>query len=165
MVFSGIILILFLFYIDLSSDLILSTAYRFIAVFLGILAGVAIGELLKHRNREGEGRNLLIDLVEELRVNETLLETDNKLRKGFWILSIRSGLARYLPYRERRMLWNIYSDITHYNEEVELLHRARLEGKEDLLKSEFFEEISSLREKIRSNIEIVKSNHDTDEYI
>ena len=161
---SGIFLILMLIPLGVDSESVLLTTYRFIAVFHGVLAGVSIGEYLKIRTKEREGKNLLIDLVEELRVNETLLDSENKLRKGFWILGIRSGLARYLPNRERRMLWNIYSNITHYNEEVELLHRARLDGKDEFLTPDFLNEISELRDEIRKNIEIVKSRHSTDDY-
>ena len=162
---SGTFLILMLIPLGVDSESVLLTTYRFIAVFHGVLAGVSIGEYLKIRTKEHEGKNLLIDLVEELRVNETLLDSEIKLRKGFWVLGIRSGLARYLPKRERRMLWNIYSSITHYNEEVELLHRARLDDKVDILSTDFLREIAELKDNIRKLIGVVISRHSTDEYV
>ncbi len=149
----------------LAGEAIVSNAYRFIIIFHSMIAGIALGEFFKMRNNEKTGKGLLIDLVEELRVNREIIDSDTKLRKGFWILSIRSGLARYIPYRERRMLWNIYSDITHYNEEMGILHQANLRGESDALPQSFLDEISNLRKTIGKLIDVVLERHSTDEYI
>ncbi len=150
---------------DLASEAIVSNAYRFIIIFHSMIAGITLGEFFKIRNNEKTGRGLLIDLVEELRVNRNLLQSDTKLRKGFWVLSIRSGLARYLPYRERRMLWNIHSDITHYNEEMDILHQANLRGESEALPQSFLNEVDNLRKTIKELIDVVLERHSTDEYV
>ena len=77
---------------------------RLMSIFFGMLAGIALGEVFKIRNKKKSGRVLLSDLFEELRVNLETLKTDLPLRKGFWILGIRSGRAEYIPDKQRRML-------------------------------------------------------------
>ncbi|MGY5875493.1 MAG: hypothetical protein RTU30_07090 [Candidatus Thorarchaeota archaeon] len=150
---------------DLASEALVSNTYRFIIIFHSMIAGITLGEFFKIRNSEKTGKGLLIDLVEELRVNKDIIDSDTKLRKGFWLLSIRSGLARYLPYRERRMLWNIYSNITHYNEEMDILHQSNLRGESDALPQSFLDEISNLRRAIKELIDVVLERHSTEEYI
>lgn len=131
---------------------IIRDGYRLMSIFLGMLAGIALGEVFKIRNNKKSARSLLNDLLEELRVNLNLLETDLPLRKGFWILGIRSGRAEYIPEGKRRMLWEVYSRITHYNEDIGLLHRKLIiEGKESLM-PEMREEVERFRNEIGGRI-------------
>ncbi|MBD3406085.1 MAG: hypothetical protein GF411_08175 [Candidatus Lokiarchaeota archaeon] len=103
---------------------------RLISNFLGMLGGTSLGEYFKKRNNEKSSRTLSNDLADELIVNLELLEDEIPLRKGFWIFGIRSGRAEYLPESERKMLWETYSRITHYNEEIKKFHWANLGIKE-----------------------------------
>ncbi len=129
-------------------DVALGNGLRIISIFLGMLAGLSLGEYFKIRNNMKTGEDLLMDITEEIRINETLLDNEVQLRKGFWILGIRSGLARYLPQEERRMLWEIYSNITHYNEEIQTIHYARLGQTSFKPTPELVQEISRLRDLI-----------------
>lgn len=136
----------------LGIDGIIRDGYRLLSIFLGMLAGIALGEVFKIRNNKKSARTLVNDLLEELRVNLDLLETDLPLRKGFWILGIRSGRAEFIPVDKRRLLWEIYSRITHYNEDIGLLHRKLIvEGKESLM-PEMREEVEKFRNEIRKRI-------------
>lgn len=126
--------------------------YRLISIFLGMLGGISLGEVFKMRNNEKSARSLLTDLREELRVNLDILNTDLPLRKGFWILGIRSGRVEFIQQEKRRLLWEIYSRVTHYNEDIGLLHRKLIiEGKESLM-PEMREEVERFRNEIRSRI-------------
>ena len=125
---------------------------RLISIFIGMLAGISLGEVFKIRNNKKSARSLLADLLEELRVNLDLLNTDLPLRKGFWILGIRSGRVEFIQQDKRRLLWEIYSRVTHYNEDIGLLHRKLIiEGKESLM-PEMREEVERFRNEIRSRI-------------
>ena len=125
---------------------------RLISIFIGMLAGISLGEVFKIRNNKRSARSLLADLLEELRVNLDLLNTDLPLRKGFWILGIRSGRVELIQQDKRRLLWEIYSRVTHYNEDIGLLHRKLIiEGKESLM-PEMREEVERFRNEIRSRI-------------
>lgn len=125
---------------------------RLISIFIGMLAGISLGEVFKIRNNKRSARSLLADLLEELRVNLDLLNTDLPLRKGFWILGIRSGRVEFIQQDKRRLLWEIYSRVTHYNEDIGLLHRKLIiEGKESLM-PEMREEVERFRNEIRSRI-------------
>ncbi len=131
---------------------IIRDGYRLLSIFFGMLAGIALGEIFKIRNNRKTGRLLLSDLIEELRVNVETLKTDLPLRKGFWILSIRSGHAEYIPDKERRMLWEIYSRITHYNDDIGMIHRKMVVEGKDSLFPEMREEIDKFREEINTRI-------------
>ncbi len=133
-------------------DAVLGNGLRMLSIFLGMLAGFSLGEYFKIRNNKKTGEDLLMDIAEEIRINETLLDNEVQLRKGFWILGIRSGLARYLPREERRMLWEIYSNITHYNDEIQTIHYARLGQTSFKPTPELAQEISRLRDLIRALI-------------
>jgi hypothetical protein len=134
-------------------DAIISNGYRLFSIFLGILAGIALGEVFKIRSNQKTARELAVDLLEELRVNLDLLETDLPLRKGFWILGIRSGRVQFIQQDKRRKLWEIYSRVTHYNEDIGLLHRKLvIEGRDSLL-PEMSEEVEKFRLEIRERIE------------
>ena len=136
----------------LGIDGIIRDGYRLMSIFLGMLAGIALGEVFKIRNNKKSALDLLVDLFEELRVNLKLLETDLPLRKGFWILGIRSGRVEYIQREKRRMLWEIYSRVTHYNEDIGLLHRKLIiEGKESLM-PEMREEVEKFRGEIKKTI-------------
>ena len=125
---------------------------RLISIFVGMLAGIALGEVFKIRSNKKSALDLLIDLLEELRVNLQLLETDLPLRKGYWILGISSGRVEYIEREKRRMLWEIYSRVTHYNEDIGLLHRKLIiEGKESLM-PEMREEVECFRSEIKMAI-------------
>ena len=117
-------------------DVALGNSIRIISIFLGMLAGFSLGEYFKI-------------ITEEIRINETLLDNEVQLRKGFWILGIRSGLARYLPQEERRKLWEIYSNITHYNDEIQTIHHARLGQTSFKPTPELVQEIDRIRDLIR----------------
>jgi len=131
---------------------ILRDGYRLLSIFFGMLAGIALGEVFKIRNNRKSGRILFSDLLEELKVNLETLKTDLPLRKGFWILGIRSGRAEYIPDEQRRMLWEIYSRITHYNDDIGMIHRKMIvEGKESLF-PEMREEIERFRKEISTRI-------------
>jgi hypothetical protein len=125
---------------------------RLISIFIGMLAGIALGEVFKIRNNKKSALSLLADLLEELRVNLDLLKTDLPLRKGFWILGIRSGRMEFIQQDKRRLLWEIYSRVTHYNEDIGLLHRKLIiEGKESLM-PEMREEVERFRNDIGTRI-------------
>lgn len=136
----------------LGIDGIIRDGYRLMSIFLGMLAGIALGEVFKIRNNKKSARSLFIDLLEELKVNRGLLDTDLPLRKGFWILGIRSGRVEFIRQDKRRLLWEIYSRITHYNEDIGLLHRKLIiEGKDSLM-PEMREEVERFRDEIRKRI-------------
>jgi hypothetical protein len=137
----------------LGIDGIIRDGYRLMSIFLGMLAGIALGEVFKIRNNKKSALSLLDDLLEELRVNLDLLNTDLPLRKGFWILGIRSGLVEFIQQDKRRLLWEIYSRVTHYNEDIGLIHRKLIiEGKESLM-PEMREEVERFRNEIKKCIE------------
>ena len=137
----------------LGIDGIIRDGYRLMSIFLGMLAGIALGEVFKIRNNKKSALSLLDDLLEELRVNLDLLNTDLPLRKGFWILGIRSGRVEFIQQDKRRLLWEIYSRVTHYNEDIGLLHRKLIiEGKESLM-PEMREEVERFRNEIKKCIE------------
>lgn len=131
---------------------IIRDGYRLMSIFFGMLAGTALGEVFKIRNRKKSGKILLLDLLEELRVNLETLKTDLPLRKGFWILGIRSGRAEYIPDKQRRMLWEIYSRITHYNDDIGMIHRKMVVEGKDSLFPEMREEIDRFRKEINTGI-------------
>ncbi|MHA1929280.1 MAG: hypothetical protein ACTSV2_11960 [Candidatus Thorarchaeota archaeon] len=131
---------------------IIRDGYRLMSIFFGMLAGTALGEVFKIRNNKKSGRVLLSDLLEELRVNLETLKTDLPLRKGFWILGIRSGRAEYIPGKQRRMLWEIYSRITHYNDDIGMLHRKMIVEGKDSLFPEMQKEIDRVRKEINTGI-------------
>ncbi|MGY5873693.1 MAG: hypothetical protein RTV72_15705 [Candidatus Thorarchaeota archaeon] len=131
---------------------VIRDGYRLLSIFFGMLAGTALGEVFKIRNNRKTGRALLSDLLEELRVNVETLKTDLPLRKGFWILGIRSGRAEYIPDKQRRMLWEIYSRITHYNDDIGLIHRKMIVEGKDSLFPEMREEIERFRKEIGTRI-------------
>ncbi len=132
---------------------LLRDGYRLLSIFLGVLAGVSLGELFKIRNNNNSAKNLLADLIEELKVNITLIKRGVPLRKGFWILGIRSGRAEFLGQEERRNLWEIYSRITHYNKDLQHVHQATLiEGGYEVppnLRNELDEFCNEIRDRIR----------------
>jgi hypothetical protein len=131
---------------------VIRDSYRLFSIFLGMLGGISLGEVFKIRNSQKNAKTLFLDLLEELRVNLDLLVTDLPLRKGFWILGIRSGRVQFIEQEKRRMLWEIYSRITHYNEDIGLLHRKLvIEGKGSLL-PEIREEVEKFRTEIRERI-------------
>ena len=131
---------------------ILRDGYRLLSIFFGMLAGTTLGEVFKIRNNKKTGQVLLLDLLEELRVNLETLKTDLPLRKGFWILGIRSGRAEYIPDTQRRMLWEIYSRITHYNDDIGMIHRKMIVEGKDSLFPEMREEIDRFRKEINTGI-------------
>ncbi len=112
--------------LPLGIDQALNSAIRLTSIFLGVLAGVSLGEYLKNRNNMQSGQRLMRDLLAELLVNRQLIERRGILRKGFWILGIRSGRAQYLPERQRFDLWHIYSLITHYNDDLQHVHTLEI---------------------------------------
>jgi hypothetical protein len=148
----------------LGIDAILRDGYRLLSIFLGVLAGVALGEHFKIRNDSKAGAALYRDLVEELRVNQELLEKRVPLRKGFWIMGIRSGIARHLPGDSRRDLWDIYSNITHYNEEFQLLHSRKLVEPELSVGGGLQNEVDELRNLIGDLIGRFLRNAEPDTY-
>jgi hypothetical protein len=128
---------------------VIRDGYRLFSIFLGMLGGIALGEIFKLRNNQKSAKTLLMDLLEELRVNLTTLDSDLPLRKGFWILGIRSGRVQFIEEQKRRMLWEIYSKVTHYNEDIGLLHRNLIaEVKEEQIR----EEVERFRNEIRERI-------------
>jgi len=131
---------------------IIRDGYRLLSIFFGMLAGTALGEVFKIRSNKKTGQVLLSDLLEELRVNLEALKTDLPLRKGFWILGIRSGRAEYIPDKQRRMLWEIYSRITHYNDDIGMIHRKMIVEGKDSLFPEMREEIDRFRKEINTGI-------------
>ncbi len=131
---------------------IIRDGYRLLSIFFGMLAGTALGEVFKIRNNKKTGHVLMLDLLEELRVNLETLKTDLPLRKGFWILGIRSGRAEYIPDKQRRMLWEIYSRITHYNDDIGMIHRKMIVEGKDSLFPEMREEIDRFRKEINTGI-------------
>ena len=133
-------------------DAIISNGYRLFSIFLGMLAGIALGEVFKIRTNQKSARELETDLLEELKVNLDLLETNLPLRKGFWVLGIRSGRAQFIQHDRRRMLWEIYSRVTHYNEDIGLLHRKLIIEGIDSLMPEMRAEVERFRNEIRSKI-------------
>ena len=145
---TGITAILLELFLPNGAERILSDGYRLLSIFLGVLAGVSLGEYFKMRTNQKAGNVLHSDLIEELRINYGLLTKDIPLRKGFWILGIRSGIARYLSENIRRDLWNIYSNITHYNDEFQRYHIAKMGQGGSSITPELEEEISNLRELI-----------------
>ena len=145
---TGAVAILFELLIPNGAERVLSDGYRLLSIFLGVLAGVALGEYFKIRNNQKAGNTLHSDLIEELRVNHGLLKKDIPLRKGFWILGIRSGIARYLSDEVRHDLWNIYSNITHYNDEFQRYHTTKMTQTGSSITPELEEEISNLRDLI-----------------
>ena len=149
---TGVVAILLELLLPNGSERILSDGYRLLSIFLGVLAGVSLGEYFKIRTNQKAGDVLQRDLIEELRTNYDLLTKDVPLRKGFWILGIRSGIARYLFEDIRRDLWNIYSNITHYNDEFQRYHIAKLGQSESTISAELQREIVSLRELISTLI-------------
>jgi len=149
---TGVTAILFELLLPNGAERILSDGYRLLSIFLGVLAGVSLGEYFKIRTNQKAGDVLHSDLIEELRINYGLLKKDIPLRKGFWVLGIRSGIARYLTEDIRRDLWNIYSNITHYNDEFQRYHIATMGQTADFVTPEFQEEITNLRELIRGLI-------------
>ena len=136
----------------LGIDAIISNGYRLFSIFLGMLAGIALGEVFKIRTNQKSARELETDLLEELKVNLDLLETNLPLRKGFWVLGIRSGRVQFIQHDRRRMLWEIYSRVTHYNEDIGLLHRKLIIEGIDSLMPEMREEVERFRYEIRSKI-------------
>lgn len=149
---TGIIAILLEFLLPNGVERILSDGYRLLSIFLGVLGGVSLGEYFKIRNNQNAGNSLQNDLIEELRINHNLLKTNLPLRKGFWILGIRSGIARYLPDSVRLDLWNIYSIITHYNDEFQIFHAAKMRQDGKSITPELQEEIAHLQESITNLI-------------
>jgi hypothetical protein len=136
----------------LGMEAIISNGYRLFSIFLGMLAGIALGEVFKIRSNQKTARELTVDLMEELRINLDLLETDLPLRKGFWILGIRSGRVQFIQQEKRRKLWEIYSRVTHYNEDIGLLHRKIIIEGRELLMPEMREEVERFRVEIRERI-------------
>jgi hypothetical protein len=131
---------------------VIRDGYRLFSIFLGILGGIVLGEIFKIRNNQKSAKTLLVDLLEELRVNLKTLDTDLPLRKGFWILGIRSGQVQFIEENRRRKLWEIYSRVTHFNEDINLLHRKLIvEGKEGLM-PEMRKEVEKIRNEIRERI-------------
>ncbi|MBD3159540.1 MAG: hypothetical protein GF309_12175 [Candidatus Lokiarchaeota archaeon] len=147
---SGVVMILSLWPRGLDS--VLLNATRLVSIFLGMLGGTALGELFRIRNNQQTGQKLLDDLREECKANLEILGTGVPLRKGFWILGMRSGRAQYLPDENRHNLWEIYSRITHYNEDIENLHRAMLLNPEQEKPAGLQEEIDDLCSEIRKRI-------------
>ena len=136
----------------LGVEAIISNAYRLFSIFLGMLAGIALGEVFKIRSNQKTARDLTVDLMEELHVNLDLLETDLPLRKGFWILGIRSGQVQFIQQDKRRELWEIYSRVTHYNEDIGILHRKLvIDGKESLM-PEMRKEVERFKGEIKERI-------------
>lgn len=142
----------------LGFDTFLPNAIRFITIFHGILAGVALGEYLKIRTNEKAGGQLFSDIVEELRTNQTLLSEKIPLRTAFWMLGVRSGRAAYLPEAHRRALWTIYPVIAHYNGDLMHQHRIRLAG--GVITPEQERELSQLSEKVDTLIREFLNRHD-----
>ncbi len=159
---TGIIAILFELLLPNGIERIVSDGYRLLSIFLGVLAGVSLGEYFKIRNNQKAGNSLQNDLIEELRINYSLLKTNLPLRKGFWILGIRSGIARYIPDNVRIDLWNIYSIITHYNDEFQIFHAAKMGQEGKSITSELQEEIDHLRESINGLITGFFETHSID---
>ncbi len=130
----------------------LQNGYRLLSILLGVLAGTALGELFKIRNNQKAGNTLYSDLIEELKVNREIIGTGIPLRKGFWILGIRSGKAEYLSDTARRELWEIYSRITHYNEDLQHLHRIELVRSHEITTSHMENELDTLCKEISTLI-------------
>ncbi|MHA1906580.1 MAG: hypothetical protein ACW98Y_04745 [Candidatus Thorarchaeota archaeon] len=125
---------------------------RLVSIFLGVLAGVSLGELFKIRSNNNTGKKLLADLIEELKVNSSLIEKGIPLRKGFWKLGIRSGRAEFLSQEDRRELWEIYSRITHYNEDLQYIHRSSMLEVEYKVPSELQKELDTFSEAIQKRV-------------
>jgi hypothetical protein len=142
----------FIIFNPLGLDGIIRDGYRLVSIFLGMLAGIALGEVFKIRNNKKSARTLFVDLMEELKVNESLLDKDMPLRKGFWILGIRSGRVEFIPQDKRRLLWEIYSRVTHYNEDLSLIHQKMVVQGKETLKPEMQVELGQFKGEIRSRI-------------
>lgn len=138
---------------------VIQNGYRLLSILLGVLAGVALGELFKIRNNNNTGRNLLNDLLEELKVNISIVGKGIPLRKGFWTLGIRSGQAQFLKDDDRRALWEIYSTITHFNEDLQHVHRAKVVEGQEGVQPEFQEELDRLNVHIKSESEAFLAKH------
>ena len=156
-VLTGVALMLVL--VPFGIDFVIVNGVRLISIFLGMLGGTALGEYLKIRKNEQVGQMLLSDLTEELRVNRRLLGKGVPLRKGFWILGVRSGRAEYIPETERRMLWRIYPVITHYNDDLAQVHRAELTGRE--VSPEVESEMRRLAADIKDGIDAFLESQDS----
>lgn len=150
-VISGIAMTILLW--PLGFEYMLQNGARLFSIFLGMLGGTALGELFRIRNNQQTGQTLLHDLREECKANLEIIGTGVPLRKGFWILGMRSGRAQYLPDESRHELWKIYSRITHYNEDIRSLHREMLLKPEREISTDFQQEIDSLCADIRQRIE------------
>lgn len=72
------------------------------------------------------------------------------LSDGYRLLSIFLGVLAGNDIR--RDLWNIYSNITHYNDEFQRYHIAAMEQTGSSVTPEFQDEITNLRELISSLI-------------
>ena len=142
-----------------SVNAVIQNGYRLLSILLGVLAGVALGELFKIRSNQKSGRSLLNDLLEELRVNLSIVGKGTPLRKGFWTLGIRSGRAEYLSDSDRRDLWEIYSTITHFNEDLQHVHRTKVTEGQDSVQPEYQKELDRLNEKIRTETEAFLTRH------
>ena len=81
---------------------------------------------------------------------------------GFLEYLTADGIIRYLPDKERRRFWNVYGLITHYQEEVEILHRAKIQGEDDKLAPEFYKHLENLRNEIRKRMKTIFDEHPPD---
>ncbi|MHA2069293.1 MAG: hypothetical protein ACXABY_33450 [Candidatus Thorarchaeota archaeon] len=81
-----------------------------------------------------------------------MLDKDIPLRKGFWILGIRSGRVEFIPQDKRRLLWEIYSRVTHYNEDLSLIHQKMVVQGKETLRPEMREELDQFKDEIRTHI-------------
>ncbi len=138
---------------------VIQNGYRLLSILLGVLAGVALGELFKIRNNNYAGKILLNDLIEELKVNIGIVGKGVPLRKGFWTLGIRSGQAQFLKDEDRRDLWEIYSTITHFNEDLQHVHRTKVVEGQGAVQPEYQKELDRLNEHIKSKSEDFLSRH------
>ena len=138
---------------------VIQNGYRLLSILLGVLAGTALGELFKIRNNQKSGNSLLNDLLEELRVNLSIVGKGTPLRKGFWTLGIQSGRAEYLEDSDRRALWEIYSTITHFNEDLQFVHGTKVTEGQDAVRPEYQKELDRLNEKIETETKAFLTKH------
>ncbi len=89
-----------------------------VGAFIGILIAISLGEFLKGLEELNFGRNLIFDILHELKnVEESLLDNSKEQQPiPIWNSAVANGRILLLPQNHRNLLTKVYHEIHLFNE-------------------------------------------------